>query len=302
MPDVVLSVTEIGMGKRRGSDDDKFDASFTRKFRVRMDDQTADMTNVLNATDPSTGLTIPPRWAPHPGDPLALVKSRSCDEEETPDRWIVTVEYSRQATDQTRQAQNPLDEPPDFDVSTEEFEDALLEDLDGNAIVNAAFDPFETPPTQKKYRLIIKVTQNEEFLDIEDFATYQGHVNLTDFLVFYAGQVLLRSIEPKRDYRNGQSFFRKLYTFVVAPLDGETDPAKIADIWQTKLLNHGQWCLNGENTRYVRIVDDQGRPLQQGGLLDEDGHQLVRGQPAVFLRFQTIPRAEFNDLGIDLDF
>src|SRR5262245_20656653 len=175
----VIRLVEIGFGRRRASWSDRYVHEYVRAFRATTNDPTMDPEQVRAGAE---ALGLPQRWDSHPSDPQILVKE--VDVEEQPDayRWVFTVRYSSEASDPSRQAFNPLDEPPVATFAQEDWEEALQADAGDNPIVNTVGDFYDPPPTARRSRVVMTLVQNQASYDQVQAAQYSNKLNLGVFL------------------------------------------------------------------------------------------------------------------------
>jgi hypothetical protein len=276
----VTAIQTIGDAPSREAEwrDDQ-NRSYRQTLRVITDSAADDQYTVVAAVS-----AVYPLYSAHASDSLALLKTIRPRATEHPRRWEVELEWN---TDTEQEIElSPLNRPPTTRYSTEVVSRAVDEDLAGNAVRNSAGEPFEPPAELEVPRLVIQVQHNKESVDAPDIvANYLRRTNSVSWRGFAAGTVLLREFTADEEFEGGVYFFNTNWTFVVEP-----------EGWLLRLLDHGRNYLSAG--ALVPVVDANGSPRADGGLLDGAGGLLAVGGTPVFREFTVFGEADFNDLAL----
>ncbi len=255
--------------------------------------------------DPSTGVYIPPLWSWHPYHVAAIqggwadysstifASSRKATvADDAGLRWIVEVWYSSVA--------NPLNLEPVVNI---DFTDETVEmdtDAEGNAILNAANEPFDPPMQKVVHDLVLRFSQVNltpaEFDDVKA-SSYVGCVNAGSFLMFPEGTVKLRSC-PGQLRRVGDIYFVE-WSFEFVIRTAYSDPLRLG--WVRRVLNQGFRNIDGKTFVDTVVKDGEEQetvimPRTEPTLLDEDGYELADDADPDWLTFDDAPRMDFGTL------
>lgn len=249
---------------------------------------------VLATTDPTTGLAIPTPNTPHPDDAFYLAGvpnvSLIC-----PTFFNVTVPYStRGGQDQAAQYNDPLAEPAEISWGDVASVEPIDQDADGNAILNAAHEPFDPPPAMDIKDTLLRIKRNEAAFDPDTKLTFDDTTNQH---VFWGGKPgRARMAIPAADKVNASpSYWKVLYeiTFRMRTPVGVTDEKA----WYRRILNQGYRYLDGDGVSHPILED--GQPISQPKLLAADGSILASDADPVWLEFKKYPPTDWGLLGLD---
>jgi hypothetical protein len=230
-------------------------------------------------------------------DPYAFVRSIQVEQQaDDPTFWICTVEYGpldpQSGGSDNPGSENPTLDPPRVEWDTEQREVIVDEDINGDAVVNAAGDRFDPPIVKDDDRDYLIIERSEQTFDPAIAAQYRKKLNASPFYGFAAGQVKCDKITASRDYSTLIGvFYRVRYEFAVN-LDG----------WKKRVLNAGMRQLNVGLTDYEPIlIEDTGGtqvPVSEPVPLDATGRALAAGGTPVWLEFDIYSTADFDALGL----
>lgn len=289
----IIDVKETGFGRRRVRISDHYTQEYTRVFRLYTDAATDTLgeQDLIDAKD--VGIGLPQRWDAHPEDDNALVTDITATETEYPQQWLAEVSYSSDATDESRLAHDPLEEPPTVSWTTETYKEAIEQDAFGTAILNTAGDPIEGIEVER-YRLVATYEDNVAEFDEADALNYQGTCNSQTFRGKDAYTWLIRTfITTGRGFKNNVAYWRRRIEFVYDPSTTEDANGNTIVIGhQLRILNAGYRQLVSGALR--TITDGPGRPVSQPVPLAQDGSQLPSNGTPVYLTFKPHLTVDFN--------
>ena len=283
----ITSIEELWRG--RGADfDDEGNRTYDRVFLVRTDDKTDSPWDVAAAFN-NVALISPVIviGSAYPDDANAYANRMVPDNHsETPFAYEVTIGYSTR----TALADNPLNDPPKIEWGTEQFQKPAVEDLNGDAIVNSAGDPFDPPASMDDSRRTCRISANVAAVPAW-FLSYADSTNIAavtiDGFAFSIGQVKVqRTSVGQQETRNGVSF-RKIGIDLHLREDG----------FKLRILDRGfRQIVAGSANDREQVADDEGISPDQPILLDGAGSKLANPNAAnaVFLEFEVYPAKDLT--------
>lgn len=284
----VISVTEDfrGLGSEGHSEPDGTKVgSGDRYFDVVFDaaDVAANrpfIARSVNAVDPSTGVRVPQLGDSHPYDHwVYVVRLRTAVTDDSAFVFRVTVEH--------REISNPLDEPPIVEWLSASTMEPIDTDIDGNPILNSSDEPFDPPPTEEFYDLIMRATFNVANFDPVGASNYNGAVNIDWFRGFAPG------LGKVKEYTSRQIWVMTGWFYVAVAVELRFRSTG----WKRKFLDQGYRTkgdiVDGVQT-YTQIKDTEGNLVTDPVLLDGLGQKLADGAPVVRREYWTKPQLSFN--------
>jgi hypothetical protein len=290
-----MPITSYLLIEQHGSDCDTSVRGVTLVYLAQWSDNTATPIDIL------TDLSVPARFAPHPQDPLMLLKKRDAVQNtagENATLWKVTLEYGTDCADERYATDDPTDEPTKWSRSTVKDERICDADVEDNVILNTAGDAFDPPLTTPQSHAIFKAVKNYSGFDDNTVEEYLDTLNSATFLGKDPYTVRLNSIDVEEAYRSNTLYY--VFTF-------EFEYKK--DGWQKKPLNEGYYALDwfdyddtplSEPVKF-RVLDKDGQPLQTTTKLASDGSGIPFDDlpgAAVFLTFDVDGESDFNDFNL----
>lgn len=139
--------------------------------------------------------------------------------------WDVTVTYSNAVNDES---ENPLKALPEITIETEFGEEEAWVDLDGNPIVNAAFDPYDPPLSRDKPTSVVTVSQNVAVFDEAARLQYANATNSDAFIlispglfnaIYLPGQCKIKAFSGSNQVQNDVVFWKRVIKFAVRSTD-----------------------------------------------------------------------------------
>ncbi len=200
--------------------------------------------------------------------------------------WLVTCEYG--PYDPTQWPENPLDHPIKINWSWSQFERIVDEDINGNAVVNAAGDYFDPPLVRDDSRPLLAIVRNEQNFTSARAGQFKDAVNSDSWFGYAPKQVKCSNISASLEYNPICGFYYIVsYEFAI-----NTESTG----WQKEILNQGLRYLNGSTRTNVLI---NGAPATAPVPLDNSGAVLPPSGTPVFLAFDIYPEVSFSGLGFD---
>lgn len=189
----------------------------------------------------------------------------------------------------------PTDRPTIYSFATRESEAIVDVDVDGNAIINAADDPFNPAPIRKVATGVVIAKHNYNYFYPITVANYLYHTNASPIFGFDVGQVFCTNItidEATEVIADVQiDYVQVVFEFEIAS----------ANYWQLNLLQAGfrAYYDDGDGGYDKRnIVDADGNQITDVALLDADGIILDADADPVYKAWTIYPSAEFLTLGL----
>ncbi len=285
----VLSVTEDfrGWGSECHSESDGTKiGSAPRYFDVTFDSGDVGASRPFiarseNAVDPTTGVRVPQLGDSHPWDTWTyVIRLRTAVADESPFVFRVTVEY--------REIRNPLDEPPIIEWLSASTMEPIDTDIDGNPILTSSDEPFDPPPTEEFYDLILRASYNVATFDPVGAADYKGAVNIDWFRGFAPGLAKVKEYTS----RQIRVITGNFYVAVAAEIHFRSTG------WKRKFLDQGyrtKGDVVDDVQTYTQITDTEGNMVTEPVLLDGNGQKLADGDPAVRKEYWTKKQLSFNN-------
>lgn len=211
----------------------------------------------------------------------------------TNDQWKVGCKYSTNQADPDQANSDPTTNGVKKDWATVKFEEVMETDVNGDAVVNTANEPFSDPPVTRT-RSIIKWTyvRNETLTDAAVDNVIETYVNKINSAVFNgkaADLVYCEDITARREWKNGSSYVVMTYTFLYDTNGFYAEP-----------LNAGLRELNAAGD-LVRIVDDNNEPVTTMYPLDAAGKAIPKANlpdDAISMLYWPYESANFAALGL----
>lgn len=253
---------------RNLSVNEKAEKTYVFIFQVISDNKYEDPNTVVASTGATIGTYL---------NPYARCNNISADcISEDGLQWIVTLTYGK-----LDREPNPLDQRPDYQWGFAQFQKSIDKDINGEAILNSAKDPFSEPIEIDDSRPVLKVTRNEFAFDPALASKYRDAVNATTFKGYKAGQVKvsnISSVETKDE--NIGYYWKTSYEFHFNP-----------EGWDKVLLDQGYRQFVSSKKLNILV---QGVPATEPVLLDGNGYALPSGGTPKFKEFRVYPRLPFT--------
>lgn len=280
----ILSITEnfTGLGSEAHVEPDgKILGAGSRYFDVMFD--LSDLA-VLRPFIARADSRIPQLGELHPyqqNNLIYVINQEAVVHNESSTLFRVTIRY--------REIRNPLDEPPIIEWFSAATMEPIDTDIDGKPILTSSDEPFDPPPTEEFYDLVMRATYNVSFFDPVGASNYKGAVNSDLFRGFAPG------LAKVKEYRSRQiwTLIDTFYVEVTVELHFRSTG------WKRKFLDQGYRTKTGEDDdgkpTYSQITDDEGNLVTEPVLLDGNGQKLADGDPVVRREYWTKKQLSFND-------
>jgi len=294
-------------------------------YQVRTDDALDGPFVVLTATDPTSGLQIPPAEAnyetPYVGANEAQALSQQLGDQgdvKLIRREVVQPDSNNPNVHHVRctwAIGNPLQWPVEVNWDGERIKIGLQSDLEGQAITNSADDPYQNPPEVDGSIHTLTVVKNFETYDPIFFAQFLGQTTATgttgsnpeeddsnlgeqtggpvnDGEWWDYPKDTVRLVNVRSQFVNGvdvpMHYYRLTFTFLVN-----------FATWTLWLLDQGFREYDDVLGQYFLARDKTtGMPFSSPVLLDGSGIMLAKGKAPVFFGYDVYPPKKFDDLGI----
>ena len=275
-----MTITYLGeIPDDRSAQNNKGIRTYSRAFRLK--------TSLASEGAYAVGshASVPLIGATHPEDPLAWCISLDVKNSDPWKGWTVTAGYDSTIEMNT----NPEFDPASIEWDNENFEEALVYDINGDAVLNAANDPFENAVRERSRRVVtvtVSVVAVPTWIITAEDAVNSAAFTL-DGKVIPTGQAKLSA--PRLglwQYRNGTRF-RKMTMLIKLNKDG----------WNYQPLNAGYFqILPGGD--HVRCRAKDGTDVVHPVPLSAVGLQLASPTPATatYGDFDIYPALDFNTL------
>ena len=305
----VTSASEINDG-RGGEiayqDDGTTVATRRRRWRVETNDNADDDVAVLAYAG------IPNIGAAHPNHAACkCIRSAASPESAGQKRhWLATATYSTK----WNILENPLQDPARTEWSTESYQTPVVEDIDGDAIINSAGDPFD-PPAEKDDSRWVSITRKNVADSVPAWIfAYQDGVNSDSYTVdgklIDPGEAKISAIHLGETQTRNEIDYRVLT--VTIHYRGEGDDAGSSgygpggggdevEPWDLSLLDAGMREIGSEGSgscawsglRPIRNCD--GSDVMAPVPLNGEGFALDDPTPStsIFLQFEVYRKREF---------
>lgn len=332
----VISVREMWSPAVSAIQGTRFQAA--RGWTVRVTPGTDPMA-VLTAVDPADKTRRVARWGEEYPGHRWLVCRDVTPEHKGPNVYQVIAGYELQSEagfeDDPTAQQGPLGKPSemrwDFVVGSEPVE----EDVHGQAIVNAAGEPFDPAPMENYADPRLTIVRYRRSFDVQLAIAYSGRRGCTNsdpFMGSRPGQAKLLPISGDQLREGKATYWRESYVIEFREgLPKTADGGGPERAWWLRVLNQGHsqilgtWGekgfdpeveahktalkegLTGEQEQALavqlagtpvvrRVKDLSGEVTATPVRLDRDGKVLKRGKKPVYLEFQIRPSKPFSKL------
>lgn len=229
----------------------------TRVFRVRTSSHSDDALLLFLAAD------LVALRDPHPLDSGCLCNDIAASEDQgSPWLWLVTCEYSSEQEQEGKEAENPLERPPDISWDAAEYEEPYETDQRGRAVASSSHEPIDPPLQRDAGRGMWRIERNEAEFDEARWEAYRNVTNSDPWRGKAVGTCLMKPIRGRSQYENGVQFARVSYEIHYDPRG-----------WTHRPLDRAFSYLDANGDR-VPFRDPQGTPLQAPTLLNGRGRSL----------------------------
>lgn len=238
--------------------------------------------------DPTLGSDI---GDAHPLNPFVFLSDLTAQSTDSREIWRVIGTYKKISFDED--AANPLEQPSQISWSSNVYTVPAIKDIDGNAIVNSAGQPFDPPLTEEERTLVATITYNRENWDPTIALDFENAVNVpaTRIGQVNVGERQARIMEIGSDSETFEDLAYHKVTIKV-----EMKP----EVWDRDVLDQGILGLNDDG-KLVELTTDDGAKVTEPILLNGSGKKLdpPTADP-VFLTFKTKREKDFAELELEV--
>lgn len=203
--------------------------------------------------------------------------------------WLVQCDYSTETPEPEEEEENPLLKPVIRNKRSNQVEEPMVEDLEGNMVLNSAGCQPTSPVLVKRSYGIYQFTKNYATFNDQLADAIEDSVNSAVFLGKAAGTVRCNSIDAEEVYEGNFHYWKLTFEFEYNPHG-----------WQPKFLNDGLHEISGGEL--VRILDDNGEPVTEPVPLDLSGARIPASSlpgAAITKEYTGYEEYNFNLLGLN---
>lgn len=204
--------------------------------------------------------------------------------------WRVAGEYEQGSTPSW--PGNPLEAPSQVAWGSATYTEPAVEDIDGNAIVNSAWQSFDPPLTIERRALVATIVYNSEDFNPAQAAEFQGTVNAAATTIgnFNVGPREAKIIEigATKQYYKDIEYWQVTIKIEINP-----------ETWDRKVLDQGLYELDGD-LKLLQMYSDDGEKATEPLLLNGGGFKLPPGEPPEFITYKTFREKDFSVLNLEV--
>lgn len=309
---------------RSGSVDQRYQRAYKRVFLVKTD--SPGYGPYYAGSHPN----LPLVWSKHPEDPKAYCVGFSVDQDQNDGTlWRVTLNYAYNAdtfqsgglgtgptgnpaidTQQQGQpplerVQNPLLRPRDYQIATVAYPEALRGDVNGNGILNSAYDNFLPPAEIQRFGAQITIGLNYLYPPSEGWMSAVGKLNANTLTIKPPGSTIslaakttrLNSLNAQAVYENDVAYWRWTLAFEFRPsttsyTSGWVQLGSAWPVlgWKLVLLDAGKRQWNGSEWSAFK---DKGVQVTEPKLMDGSGGRLSANTKPYYKAWDIYPTITF---------
>lgn len=229
----------------------------------------------------------------HPVGAYAFLKTLTPSPTENRKVWRVTGQYEQGSVPSW--PGNPLEAPSEVAWGSATYTEPAGEDIDGNAIVNSAGQPFDPPLTIERRALVATIVYNDEIFNPAQAYYFQGAVNdnatTIGNLNVQARQAKIIEIAATKQYYEDIEYWQVTVKVEIN-----------ADTWDRQVLDQGLYEKDPDDaTKRVRMTTDDGEGVTEPLKLDGSGNKLdPQSADPVFLTYKTFREMDFGLLNLEV--
>lgn len=227
----------------------------------------------------------------HPLNTFVFLGELTAQPTDSREVWRVIGTYKKTTFDEN--AANPLEQPSQISWGSNAYIEPVVKDIDGNAVVNSAGQPFDPPLTEERRTLVATVTYNRENWDPTIALDFENTVNVPATTI---GQVNVGERQARiMEIGSDQDTFEDIVYHKVT-IRVEMRPL----VWDREVLDQGIFGLDGSGN-LVRLATDDGEEVTEPLLLNGSGEKLdPQTSTPVFLTFKTKFEKDFAVLDLEV--
>lgn len=211
--------------------------------------------------------------------------------------WRVTIEYGPYSSlfAGGGPTQNPLLMPIDVSWSVSAHEYPADVDINGNAILNTAGDPYDPPLVEEEKRHILTVVRNEASYDPSLDQVYENAINSDDFAGYAPTYAKVIQIVPKSVFHQDVGwYYQRTYEFEF--LNPNLPVNKNG--YRRTVLNIGMRALSSVTNKKFH-PSFGGIPITEPVLLSQSGAVNLNSNPPFYNIYQLKPELPFSVFNFD---
>lgn len=236
----------------------------------------------------------------HPLNDFFLVEDISI-ERKTPIIYEAKVSYKSPKYRDSNGSGDPVDptlQPPDVKYSTVTTEEAIDEDIDGNAIATETGELYQGV-TKSVSDLVVTIGKNYSIFNPVSFYDYFDSVNSDTFLGFPPGVAKVMNIAADPVIESDSLYWKVTVQIQFRKPGPNTTTARA---WWTRLKHEGYYRFTEEVTEKpgVPCVDINGDNSTQPMPLDNNGFQIKKGNigPERWREFEIYESVAFSGMNL----
>jgi hypothetical protein len=270
----ILTTTEVKQSRGSTQNLDHFVRTYARNFLVVATHDYTEYNIVNDSALPIVGTSV------HPQDTLALCIGKKCsqsDQNAVAYTWYVQCDYSSQVPIITNP--DPTARPPLASASYQQKNEPVWIDLDGNKILNSAFDVFDQVIERQTSRMRLEIVQNYSAIDFaySDWNDYTDTTNNAEWFGFpqYSCKLDGISISQLKE-ENLIQYYEVKFTVNI----------DLVNLWYpTQILDMGFIGIPIGETYAVTFLDRNGTPKAKSTLLDGLAGELPDDSEPVYKNY-----------------
>ena len=250
---------------------------------------------------------LPQRSQSHAGDYWLQVSTRKV-QQITDYLFEVSIGYAYPEGSGTEEDGDPVNQPPEISYSTVLYQEPMDQDMAGNLLLTANFEPYDPPISVDQDDMQMSVTKNFATFSPADMAKYQNKVNSTTWLGFDPWTCRVTGIAGQ-EVRNADGDIQYYRVSVTIQIRERKDPDGNMVGWKRRLIHQGfrVWAVDANGVGLFRdggvgklyeTAKDKGEFVTEPVLLAEDGKRLTSGQAVVFHLFEPYEKIDFNNMNL----
>lgn len=296
----IVSVTDLkGGGKRSAHWTVDSGRAFTRTLQVITDTAYDGPASVIAQLGSAYGDPYNPGYGSLERDLNCYMTDLSVEEMgEDGLQWQVTLGYSWYNVNYAGggPSQSPLLMPIDVSWGLRDHETVLDVDVNGNAVVNTAGDPFDPPVVIDDPRLVMTVVRNESVFNIGWVVAYRNAVNSDPFAGFDPLFSKVLNISSKSQWHQDAGWYYQTtyeFEFLTSQINNNTSNG-----YRQNLVSQGFRAISSVTGKPYQITL-KGQPVNAPMLLDKNGFLQGVNDPPYFVTYQGYPELPFDVFQFD---
>lgn len=236
-------------------------------------------------------------------DTNAFLTGITCDSNsEDGIEWVITLNYSWYDANTIGGGpeQNPLLMPIEVSWGWRDQELPIGVDINGNAVLNTAGDPYDPPVAINDPRRMMTVVRNEAVISLSLHQDYQNAINTDPWAGYQPYFAHCLSIVPKNVFHQLVGwYYQTTYEFeFITPRQAQAQAGsgKGGELqgFRKQIVNQGFRAIDQSTNKKYHVVY-RGIPVSQPVLLDQNGAELPLNSPPIINVVQAYNELPFTD-------